>query len=81
MHSYPSGTPAPPSVEMPVESAAPIASSSISTRSHGNVVASTTVQKAFETGCSCRVRGEANDSSFQKEPTNSFISLAGRSLC
>ena len=43
MHGYPSGTPARPSAETSVETAAPVVSSSISTRSRGNVVASATV--------------------------------------
>ena len=43
MHGYPSGTLALPSAETPVENAAPVVSSSISTRSRGNVIASATV--------------------------------------
>ena len=43
MHGYPSGTLALPSAETPVEIAAPVASSLISTRSCGNIVASATI--------------------------------------
>ena len=82
MHGYPSGTPARPSTETSVEIAALVTSSSISTCSRGNVVASVTVPFKKPSKRAAPVKSEVRLSilSFQTHLLTYFISLAGRSL-